>query len=145
MFLYAKLVMENLLAQETLEDLLFEVDEYFPVGLEDAYVFCLACYHSRGAQKLINLRFKRILNRIKRSLPPLAWKRIQNLLGWMVCVRRPLRWNEIQALVSIDQSEQVISFAEKKLRSSLQELCGSLITILPEGRGLELVHNTAKM
>jgi hypothetical protein len=36
MFLYAKLVMENMLAQETLEDLLIEVDEYFPQGLEDA-------------------------------------------------------------------------------------------------------------
>jgi hypothetical protein len=63
----------------------------------------------------------------------------------MVCVRRPLRWNEIQALISIDHIGQTIKFEEKKLRSSLQELCGSLITILPEGRGLELVHNTAKM
>ncbi|QDS76076.1 hypothetical protein FKW77_005980 [Venturia effusa] len=124
MFLYAKLVMENLLAQATLRDLNHEVDEYFPRGLEDA--------------------FERILERIKKTHPK-TWTLINKLLGWMICVKRPLRWNEIQALVSIDLAKSEIQFDDKKLRSSLQDLCGSLITVLPDGRGLELVHNTAKL
>lgn len=36
MFLYAKLVMENLLAQEFRDDLLFEIEKYFPDGLGQA-------------------------------------------------------------------------------------------------------------
>jgi hypothetical protein len=36
MFLYAKLVMENLLAQEQQYDLLHEIENYFPNGLEEA-------------------------------------------------------------------------------------------------------------
>jgi hypothetical protein len=39
MFLYAKLVMENLLRQRTQEDLMRELEpNTFPEGLEDAYV-----------------------------------------------------------------------------------------------------------
>jgi hypothetical protein len=63
----------------------------------------------------------------------------------MICVRRPLKWNEIQAAVSIDPNEQVINFRARQLRSHIQDLCGSLIIMLPEDRGVELVHNTAKM
>ncbi|TID18364.1 C2H2 and C2HC zinc finger [Venturia nashicola] len=125
MFLYAKLVMENLLAQEFRDDLLSEIGKYFPDGLGAA--------------------FQRILDRIKHVLPPSVWRRVQKLLGWLVCVRRPLKSFEIQALISIDPINQTINFQDKKLHTSVEQLCGSLITVLPNGRGLELVHNTAKI
>ncbi|KAH8586783.1 C2H2 domain-containing protein [Bisporella sp. PMI_857] len=125
MFLFAKLVMENLHAQETRIDLLSEIKEYnFPKGLGEAY--------------------ERILRRLERSLVSKQWDIVRKLLGWMVCAKRPLRWREIQAAVSIDLNEQTVDFDGRSLRSSVKEYCGSLIQVL-SGDRVELVHATAKM
>ncbi|KAG0649191.1 Vegetative incompatibility HET-E-1 [Hyphodiscus hymeniophilus] len=125
MFLFAKLVMENLHAQETRIDLLTEIEVYpFPQGLGDAY--------------------ERILRRLERSMAPKQWYIVLKLLGWMVCAKRPLKWREIQAAVSIDPDEQTVDFDSRRLRSSVEEYCGSLIQVL-SGDRVELVHNTAKI
>ncbi|RFU25373.1 hypothetical protein B7463_g10968, partial [Scytalidium lignicola] len=127
MFLFAKLVMENLHAQETRIDLLREIEEYpFPEGLGDA--------HS----------YERILRRLERSLVSKQWEIVRKLLGWMVCAKRPLKWREIQTAVSIDPYNQTIDFDSCSLRSSVEEYCGSLVQVL-SGDRVELVHTTAKM
>ena len=69
---------------------------------------------------------------------------MRKLLGWMVCAKRPLKWREIQAAVSINPDEQSFDFDGRRLRSSVAEYCGSLIQVLSEDR-VELVHTTAKM
>ncbi|EHK98388.1 hypothetical protein M7I_5804 [Glarea lozoyensis 74030] len=93
MFLYAKLVMENLLAQETRTNLLTEIQSYqFPEGLGEAY--------------------ERILGRLERSKKAKQW--------------------------------EIVHFDGRRLRSSIEEYCGSLIQILSEDR-VELVHTTAKI
>ena len=81
---------------------------------------------------------------MKRSLEPPQWSIACKLLGWMVCAKRPLKWCEIQAAVSINPTDQSFEFEERKLRSNIQEYCGSLIQVLPGDR-VELVHTTAKM
>ena len=53
-------------------------------------------------------------------------------------------WREIQAAVSIDPNDQRFYFDNRRLRSSVEEYCGSLIQVLSGGR-VELVHTTAKM
>lgn len=66
------------------------------------------------------------------------------LLGWVVCAKRPLKWREIQAAASINLDTQAIEWQERKLRSDIQDYCGSLIELLPGDR-VALVHTTAKM
>jgi hypothetical protein len=62
----------------------------------------------------------------------------------VVCAKRPLKWKEIQAAVSINPDEQSIDWQKQKLRSDIHEYCGSLIEVLP-GERVELIHTTAKM
>lgn len=81
---------------------------------------------------------------MKRNTNADEWKMAQKILGWMVCAKRPLKWHEIQGAVSMDLEERTIDFDERKLRVHIQDLCGSLVLILPGDR-VELVHSTAKM
>jgi hypothetical protein len=60
----------------------------------------------------------------------------------MVCARRPFKWHEIQAGLSIDTIEQTVEIHERKSRVHIRDICGSLINEL-EGERLELVHGTA--
>jgi hypothetical protein len=79
-----------------------------------------------------------------RSLKPNQWKIACELLGWMVCAKRHLKWHEIQAARSIDTTARTFNFTNMKLRNDIQVFCGSLIQVLP-GERVELVHTTAKM
>src|SRR5215469_1295346 len=90
------------------------------------------------------LRYERILNRMYRTLTPHQWQIACELLGWMVCAKRPLRWHEIQAARSINTTDQTFDFTSRKLRSDIRTYCGSLIQELP-GQRVQLVHTTAKM
>ncbi|KAL5330616.1 hypothetical protein ACEPPN_000135 [Leptodophora sp. 'Broadleaf-Isolate-01'] len=125
MFLFAKLVMQHLYDLETQDNLLNEIEFYgFPAGLEEAY--------------------ERIIGRLQRTLSKTQWAITRNLMGWMVCAKRPLRWREIQAAVSMNAEHQTFDFDKRRLRSSIQDYCGSLIQVLSEDR-VELIHTTAKM
>jgi hypothetical protein len=88
--------------------------------------------------------YEKILRRLERSLGSKQWEIVRKLLGWMVCAKRPLKWREIQAAVSIDPDEQTVDLDRGRLRSSVEYYCGSLIQVL-SGDRVELVHNTAKM
>lgn len=92
---------------------------------------------------LTEYSYERIISRIRQTRSPAEWKIAQKLLGWMVCARRPLKWHEIQAAVSMEPINQTIDFDERRLRVHIKDLCGSLIQVLPEDR-IELVHSTAK-
>ncbi|KAE9374277.1 hypothetical protein N431DRAFT_371745 [Stipitochalara longipes BDJ] len=125
MFLFVKLVMENLYAQGTRGNLIDELNLYpFPDGIGEAY--------------------ERVLKRLEKNLRGRQWEIVRKLLGWMVCAKRPLKWREIQAAVSIDADEQTIDFDRGKVRGSIEDYCGSLIRVL-SGDRVELVHTTAKM
>jgi hypothetical protein len=84
------------------------------------------------------------MSRMKKNLTDQEWIIAQKLLGWMVCAKRPLKWHEIQAAVSIDPMEGTVDLDKRKLRVHIRDLCGSLIQALPGDR-VELVHSTAKM
>jgi hypothetical protein len=66
------------------------------------------------------------------------------LLGWILSVKRSLKWHEIQCAVSIDTDDQSVNFEDRKLRVHVKDLCGSLVEILPGDR-VALVHRTAEM
>lgn len=84
------------------------------------------------------------MDRIEGNPNPSEWKVARKLLGWMICATRPLKWHEIQGACSTDLDDQTVDFDERKLRTHIRDLCGSLIEILPGDR-VELVHNTAKL
>lgn len=125
MFLYAKLVAENLFKQPTREQLLLEIDQpRFPDDLKEAY--------------------QRIISRIKRNTSDPEWEIAKKLLGWMVCAKRPLSWIEMQVAISMDLEFETIEFDDRKLRTHIYDTCGSLVHVLP-GNRIQLVHSTAKM
>ena len=64
------------------------------------------------------------------------------LLGWLVCAKRPLRWYEIQGLISLDMEQQDVDFRRQLVVDS-KDLCGSLVETLSD-QSLQLVHSTAK-
>jgi hypothetical protein len=65
------------------------------------------------------------------------------LLGLLVCAKRPLNWTEIQGAVSIDLGSRDLDIEERRFRVDSKYLCGSLVEIRPGGV-VELVHMTAK-
>ncbi|KAL9618244.1 MAG: hypothetical protein Q9160_007014 [Pyrenula sp. 1 TL-2023] len=124
MFLYAKLVMENLLGQVSPKKLLFEMQPHiFPQGLEQAY--------------------ERVVKRVYEN--PNRGERIEaeRLLNWIVCAKRPLRWHEIQGAVAIDLDAGEVDVESHLIYDNAKDICGSLVTILKDN-SITMVHGTAR-
>ncbi|KIX07723.1 uncharacterized protein Z518_02377 [Rhinocladiella mackenziei CBS 650.93] len=111
MFLYARLVIDNLLDSDTKASFRKELTRDFPDGLEEAY--------------------GRILERLERysgpGADPQKWETIKTILGWLVCARRPLKWSEIQCAHSIDFDHKTVDLESNQLRYHIRDKCGSLI------------------
>ena len=76
----------------------------------------------------------------------------KNILAWIICCKRPLKWRELQATFCIELASQAVEFEDRQLRVTCKDLCGSLIDVRsvkfsePEpGDTIELVHETARM
>ncbi|KAG5663177.1 hypothetical protein KAF25_001113 [Fusarium avenaceum] len=131
MFLYARVVLHNLMNQATLSDLKKELQPgTFPKGIEDAY--------------------NRVVTRVLEGPVP-RQKRTLQLLGLIVAAQRPLRWREIQGFFCIDSSVGEIDYENKRLRKSCKDLCGALVDVhqdMSESSVSEdlirIVHPTAK-
>ncbi|RYP07648.1 hypothetical protein DL764_002385 [Monosporascus ibericus] len=128
MFLYAKVVLDNLMGQGSEAELENELEtENFPDGLDSAYVV-------------------RVLERPTRSKREAAAR----ILGWITCAARPLRWREIQSRFCINSEQGCCNFKNRRV-DSCKILCGSLVEAgqCNWGAGSEteiivsLVHDTA--
>ncbi|RDA93695.1 hypothetical protein CP533_4893, partial [Ophiocordyceps camponoti-saundersi (nom. inval.)] len=106
MFLYAHLAIEYLLQQPTKERLLHKIqDEILPKKLSQIY--------------------EKLLGAIKTELLQLAegethWQMTRLLLGWLVCAKRPLKWHEMQSILSYDPVSQKVDFDNKMLRQNVR-------------------------
>ncbi|KAH7161800.1 hypothetical protein EDB81DRAFT_785561 [Dactylonectria macrodidyma] len=110
MFLYARVVLENLLAQTRLSRLKQEIrPEIFPRGIENAFdrVFARIIEHSSPAERDDAIK----------------------MLGLVVHARRILHWREIQAFFCIDPVNGEVDYNDR-LQVTCKELCGSLLDIL---------------
>ncbi|OQD65820.1 hypothetical protein PENPOL_c005G06642 [Penicillium polonicum] len=127
-FLFAKLVMNNLAKQPNRRRFQTEIDAArLPSELNEAYT--------------------RIMERLEQDLSEEQLEYTRLLLGWLVCSKRPLKWTEIQVALSIDLHLTTASHEldmDLRLRDDVQELCGSLVQVL-KGNRVELVHSTAKL
>ncbi|KAF5590988.1 zinc finger C2H2-type integrase DNA-binding protein [Fusarium pseudocircinatum] len=122
-FLLARLIWINLIAQITLAEVEEQMKE-FPPEINEAY--------------------ERIMDRIIHKAPQQTGTGALQLLGWLVCAKRPLKWHEIQSLKSINLDQQLVDFARHKFSVSGKDLCGSLVELREDGT-LELIHVSAKM
>ncbi|KAF4454890.1 zinc finger protein [Fusarium austroafricanum] len=131
MFLYARVVLNNLLNQVTLSDLNKEVHpDTFPRGIEDAYSRVVARVLVEG-----------------HPTRPHALK----LLGLLISGQRLLRWREVQAFFCIDPIQGEAHYDNDRLRVSSKELCGSLVDtgrvlgeISMSEETIQIVHPTAQ-
>ena len=69
-------------------------------------------------------------------------KRIKEMLGWIVCARRPLQWEEIQTTACISPTHGNFD-VRRRLVDSPNELFASLIEYHLDGT-VDLVHGTAR-
>jgi hypothetical protein len=90
----------------------------------------------------VSRSYERILERVLESKRDRIVNHLRQVLGWIACARRPLRWAEIQAAVCIDLEEQHVDF-DREIPNSPKGLFASLIEMHPDGT-VELVHSTAR-
>ncbi|KAK7946881.1 uncharacterized protein PG986_011202 [Apiospora aurea] len=135
MFLYSKLVMDNLMAQGSVAELEEELNEIFPKGLDEAY--------ERVAS--------RVLDHPSRS--PAQRRAAGQILRWLTCAIRDLKWREIQSFFGIDPHKGVCD-PKNHRTDDCKHTCGSLVeSYQREFKGssvdttdlvVGLVHNTAR-
>ncbi|KAL4951216.1 hypothetical protein BDW69DRAFT_42142 [Aspergillus filifer] len=126
MFLFAKLVINNLAKQRTRGGFRTEIsDSRLPTELDEAYT--------------------RIMERLKRDLDTDQLEYTRKLLGWLVCSKRPLKWTEIQLALSVNMDDLEMNELDedRRLVDDPEDLCGSLVQLL-KGNRIELVHSTAR-
>ncbi|KAJ1328921.1 ankyrin repeat domain-containing protein 50 [Microdochium nivale] len=126
-FLYAQMVMDNLLAQPTAGDILANLHESrFPADLASAYDV--------------------ILDRLEKELGPQGWGLAKSIFGWLACCKRPLQWHEIQAILVMSRDEGtgdlVMDYYAGKLKHDVHKTCGSLVQVL-KGR-ITFAHHTIR-
>ncbi|KAK6507854.1 hypothetical protein TWF481_006276 [Arthrobotrys musiformis] len=111
MFLYARVVLENLFSQPSIAHFRGELSrENFPTELGQAY--------ERVAI--------RIFDRLHEAM---RWSAVR-ILAWVATSGRPLRRREIQARFCIQPSDSSCEFEERML-DSFKTTCGSLVDVEP--------------
>ncbi|TDZ24409.1 hypothetical protein Cob_v003428 [Colletotrichum orbiculare MAFF 240422] len=131
MFLYARVVMENLLDQTRLTGLKREIQpNVFPAG--------------------INFAYERVVQRVLLTAPQPKRDEAAQLLGFIITARRDLRWREIQSFCCIKPATASVNYDDRLFVDSKQ-LCGSLVdTHHNDGchgaseSVIRMVHETAK-
>ncbi|ETS80318.1 hypothetical protein PFICI_07847 [Pestalotiopsis fici W106-1] len=131
MFLYATVVMGNLLAQGSATELDDELTVNFPDGLDKAY--------ERVAVRLLEHPGRR------RTLKESAAK----ILHWIACATRPLKWREIQSLFCVDPMKGICIPRNKRV-DDCKTICGSFVDVEHSKHEVEecelivrFVHDTA--
>ncbi|KAF2815322.1 uncharacterized protein BDZ99DRAFT_516056 [Mytilinidion resinicola] len=121
MFLYAKLVMDNLDSQVSKAALKQEMKRIPPT---------------------LNQVYRRIRHRILDESSPPEQQVAKTLLSWLLCAKRPLKWHEIQGAMSLDLDDNSFD-CERRLVRDIKHFCGSLVEVR-RGGAICFVHLTAK-
>ncbi|KAL7764854.1 hypothetical protein ACKLNR_005999 [Fusarium oxysporum f. sp. zingiberi] len=131
MFLYARVVLGNLAAMDSMQEFEDELKaDNFPKDLEQAY--------DRIAQRILN------------EHGPSRHKTVKKILGWVICATRPLRWREIQSRFCIDAEKETCNIRNLR-RDSCKSICSSLVDVtncdmfpnIESEQIISMVHETA--
>ncbi|KAF0645692.1 hypothetical protein FPSE5266_00755 [Fusarium pseudograminearum] len=132
MFLYAQLVLTNLISQTSRYDVKQEMKAgTFPDGLDQAY-------------ERVIVRVLRNPNKSERAVA-------KHILGMIICALRPLHWREIKSKLCIDPSRSEVDI-DRELVMSCKQICSSLVDVSylepsissPGEEIIDLVHSSAK-
>ncbi|OJD34180.1 zinc finger protein [Diplodia corticola] len=121
MFLYAKLVMENLSNQVSRAMLKKEMGKIPPT---------------------LNEIYDRILHRLLHESSSPDQQITKTLLSWLLCAKRPLKWHEIQGSMCLDLDDGSFD-PDRRLVRDIKHFCGSLVE-LRQGGAIDFVHLTAR-
>ncbi|KAK4205537.1 hypothetical protein QBC40DRAFT_36628 [Triangularia verruculosa] len=131
MFLYAKIVLDNLLRQPSRGHFKRELmEENFPRGLDQAY--------------------DRVIVHILEN-PDMAQRDAsRRILELVLCAKRPLRWKEIQSHFCVDLKTHTAD-PDFQLVEPCKHYCSSLVEVFPNRHSIggsddvvEIVHETAR-
>ncbi|KAG5790885.1 hypothetical protein H9Q69_010051 [Fusarium xylarioides] len=131
MFLYARVVLDNLAAMDSKRDFKDELEsDAFPKDLDQAY--------------------DRITQRVLQSNRPSRDTSVKRILGWIICAARPLRWREIQSRFCIDAEQQICDIDNLRL-DSCKQICSSFVDVTDcdlfpsteSEKVITMVHETA--
>ncbi|EWY84509.1 hypothetical protein FOYG_11956 [Fusarium oxysporum NRRL 32931] len=131
MFLYARVVLDNLAAMDSKRDYKDELEnDTFPKDLDQAY--------------------DRIAQRILQNNRSSRYTSVKRILGWIVCAARPLRWREIQSRFCIDADKQICDIENARL-DSCKAICSSFVDVtecdlfpnIESEQVVSMVHETA--
>ncbi|KAH7259465.1 uncharacterized protein BKA55DRAFT_299463 [Fusarium redolens] len=131
MFLYARVVLENLAAMDSIQEFEDELEgDTFPEDLDQAY--------------------DRIAQRILKKHGPSRHKTVTSILGWVICATRPLRWREIQSRFCINANKETCNMRNLR-RDSCKSICSSLVDVtncdlfpnIESEQVISMVHETA--
>ncbi|KAK4220734.1 hypothetical protein QBC38DRAFT_493568 [Podospora fimiseda] len=123
-FIFAKCVLEELYKQTTRDALLKEWnDARFPKDLDEV--------------------FQRIFDRIFGTDSEVTHEVTKKLLGWISYAKRPLRWHEIQAAISLNLEDGTINNENLRSVNSAKEHCQSFVEEHPD-QTVAFVHPTVK-
>ncbi|RKK72205.1 hypothetical protein BFJ69_g10339 [Fusarium oxysporum] len=131
MFLYARVVLDNLAAMDSIQEFEDELEgDTFPEDLDQAYDL--------------------IAQRILKKHGPSRHKTVKKILGWVVCATRPLRWREIQSRFCIDANKETCNIRNLR-RDSCKSICSSLVDVtncdlfpnVESEQVVSMVHETA--
>ena len=86
--------------------------------------------------------YERILHRVLEISGDHNLNHLRQVLGWIVCARRPLRWREIQGAICIDLENQHVDY-NRAISDTPKGLFASLVELRVDGT-VELVHGTAR-
>ncbi|KAI1412101.1 hypothetical protein F5Y13DRAFT_164339 [Hypoxylon sp. FL1857] len=131
MFLFSKLVMENLFAQNR------------PFRLQQEIEWLEQGSRKQGVIGRLQEVFGRIVQRIKDDMEPESFSDALQILAWIVVAKRDLGWHEIQGAMSVDVEARAVDFRHRCLVVGPKELCGSLVELKP-GDIVSLVHSSAR-
>ncbi|KAI2838585.1 hypothetical protein CBS11350_8057 [Aspergillus niger] len=122
-FIFAELFVKYLYQQQTTEDF----NEQF---------------RPRNLPVTLDSLYERILGHARKVRDPHTATHIDEILGWIVCARRPLRWEEIQTAVCIDPERREFDI-DRQLNGSPEDIFASLVERHPN-ETVDLVHQTAQ-
>ncbi|RBR07487.1 hypothetical protein FVER53590_11046 [Fusarium verticillioides] len=131
MFLYARVVLDNLAAMDSKRDFKDELEsDAFPKDLDQAY--------------------DRITQRVLQNNRPSRDTSVKRILGWIICAARPLRWREIQSRFCIDAEQQICDIDNLRL-DSCKQICSSFVDVtdcelfprIESEQVVTMVHETA--
>ncbi|KAF5566179.1 heterokaryon incompatibility protein het-E-1 [Fusarium napiforme] len=131
MFLYARVVLDNLAAMDSKRDFKDELEsDAFPKDLDQAY--------------------DRITQRVLQNNRPSRDTSVKRILGWIICAARPLRWREIQSRFCIDAEQQICDIDNLRL-DTCKQICSSFVDVtdcelfprIESEQVVTMVHETA--